>query len=201
MVQRTVWNPGSQVRMDTEGLLLRSLSAADAADSCLEHLREPDIAAGLGLAPVHKALTAENVAKLMEGFDNRVQFLFGIFWSDTGECIGFLRARLDWGGVAMVSLALVDRNLWRSDLPAVAMYIARRFLFETLKVHKIAVRLLGGNADAEAGLAKGGYKPEGRLREAEPDGKGGRRDVLLFGLLRSEAVKGPPIEKFDPPAH
>lgn len=201
MVQRTIWNPGTPVRMDTEGLLLRSLSAADSSDPCLVHLREAEIAAGLGLAPVQKALTAESVAKLMDGFDNRVHFLFGIFWSDTGECIGFLRARLDWGGVAMVSLALVDRNLWHSDLPVVAMYIVRRFLFETLKVHKIAVRLLGENADAEIGLAKGGYKPEGRLREAEPDGKGGRRDVLLFGLLRSEAVKGPPIEKFDPPAH
>lgn len=201
MVQRTIWHPGTPVRMDTEGLLLRSLSAADLDDPCLGHLRSSDVVTGLGLAPVQKSMTPEDVARLMAGFDNRVHFLFGIFWSDTGECIGFLRARLDWGGVALVSLALADQSLSQSDLPVVAMYIARRFLFETLKVHKIAVRALGDNKAVEAGLAKGGYSLEGRLREAEPDGRGGRRDVLLFGLLRSEAAKGPPIEKFNPPAH
>ena len=44
-----------------------------------------------------------------------------------------------------------------------------------------------------------GFVREGVLREHEPDGKGGRRNVVVYSLLRPEHVAAKPLQAFSPP--
>ena len=63
----------------------------------------------------------------------------------------------------------------------------------------MTARVYSNNTPVMQGLSEYGWVREGVLREAEPDGHGGRRDIVLFGMLRAEHLAGKPVEPFTMP--
>jgi RimJ/RimL family protein N-acetyltransferase len=147
---------------------------------------------------VPRDLDRTRIAEHIKAHDNRRGFFLGVFPDDGEEtrCIGYARVHVDPANVATWTLVIGDKAYWRKGAAVVAGYMIRNFLFNDLEVHKIMARVYGDNTRSLEALKHSQYKLEGTLREAVPDGKGGRRDVMIFGLLRSENQDIPPWKQF-----
>lgn len=185
-----IWKPGDPVQFTSLGVTLRSLAPADIDDSFVEQLRDPVVLTHLAVGRDPDAITRANVLKSVARFDNRSKFFLGIYPEGGAERLGFCFAIVDAGGVAVLSLAITRRDRWRQGAATAATRAARQFLFDSVRIHKMAGRVYEGNVDVIRRLEQYGWVREGRLREAVPDGKGGRRDILLYGLLREDHMRG-----------
>ena len=177
---------------------MRPLAARDIDDALVAQLRNPEISNYLALGVDPARVTRDALLQMLKIIDNRRSFFFGIAAIGNPRRLGFCFARTDNAGVATLTAAVTDPSLWRRGLAAAAVYALRVFMFDLVKVHKVVARAYADNAATLAGLERYGWVREGVLREAEPDGKGGRRDVVVFGLLRSEHERGPKPKAYTP---
>jgi RimJ/RimL family protein N-acetyltransferase len=184
------WKPGTPVRIAGLGVALRSLGPTDMDDAFLAQLRSPAVARFLTLGRNPATLAREELLQMLKVFDNRGNFLFGISGEGDPRRLGFCWVRSDVSGVASLTLAIPDADLHRRGLAAAASYVLRCFLFDVVRIPKLAARVYADNAPVIQGMKKYGWVLEGRLRQAVPDGKGGRRDILLYAMLRQDHLRG-----------
>jgi RimJ/RimL family protein N-acetyltransferase len=193
------WQPGTPVRATGLGVLLRTMLAADVDDALVAQRRDPDVSGNLAIGRDAANLTQERLLRWLGTFDNGRNFWFGIWAASAGQRLGFCTARIDNFGVATPTLVITERALWSHGAAAAATLVLRNFLFDVVKVHKLAARVYVDNKVVIDALERYGWVREGTLREAEPDGKGGRRDVVLYGMLRAEHEHGPRPKPFTMP--
>jgi RimJ/RimL family protein N-acetyltransferase len=144
------------------------------------------------------AITRPNLRKFLASFDNRRQFFLGIHPAGEADRLGFCWALREHGGAAVLTLAIMRRDQWGHGAAAAATRVFKEFLFDTVGVHKLVARAYETNTVVVRGLEHYGWVREGVLRQAEPDGKGGWRNVVLFGLLRGENAATPPPAPYSP---
>ena len=185
------WKPGMPGRVEGYGLVLRGLAKAEIDDDFVAQLRNPAVSGTLALGRNRDALTPENLRRWLASFDNRVSFFFGVYAAEGGRRLGFCWSLPESAAdVAVLTLGITDPESWRRGAGHAATYLLRRFLFDAVKVHKVVARVYGDNPDVIRRCNESGWIPEGVLREAEPDGKGGRRDIHVFGMLRADHLAG-----------
>jgi len=185
------WKPGSPARVAGYGIELRTLTPGDIEEALVAQLRNPEVSRHLALFADPALLTRENLLRILKTFDNRRNFFFAITASGDPRLLGLCWARTNEAGVATLTLAVTDPAQWRRGLGIATTYLLRNFLFNAVKIHKAVARAYSDNAAVIARLERTGWVREGLLREAEPDGKGGRRDVVVYALLREEHERGP----------
>jgi RimJ/RimL family protein N-acetyltransferase len=84
-----------------------------------------------------------------------------------------------------IGLVVGDRSFWGKGLGTEATALLVRFAFDTLNLHRVALRVYEDNAPARRVYEKVGFVLEGRQRDG--DFREGRyRDVLLYSILRPE---------------
>jgi len=194
------WKPGDPVSVSGLGVQLRSLAPADIDEDFVAQMRDPEVLAHLAIGRNPGGITRASLRKFLAGFDNRRQFFFGIHPAGAASRLGFCWVLRNPGGAAIPTLAITRRDQWRNGAGAAAVRVLREFLFNTVGVHKLAARVYDANVEVIRGLEKYGWVREGVLREAEPDGKGGWRDIVVMGLLRREHAATPVPPPYSPPA-
>lgn len=193
----TPWAPGSPTVFSGFGVTLRSMLPEHIDDAFVERLRDPRVSSNLSLGRA-TGFTKETVLRDMQAFDNRRNFFFGVWANGNDRLLGFTIARTDAGGVSQLTQAILDPADWGRGATRAAMGCLASFLFRVVGVHKIAGGVYADNAASIGALEAYGWVREGVLREAEPDGKGGRRDVILYGRLRREYEAAPPVAPYQP---
>ena len=84
-----------------------------------------------------------------------------------------------------IGLVIGDRAFWNRGLGTEATALLVRFAFDTLNLHRVALRVYEDNAPARRVYEKVGFVLEGHQRDG--DFRDGRyRDVLLYSILRPE---------------
>lgn len=77
---------GAPVHIETNGFILRSLTAADATPRFLQWINSPEFLSGLNLRALN--FTHEKLVRYIESFDNRNGYLVGIFAPQTRLLLG-----------------------------------------------------------------------------------------------------------------
>jgi len=188
------WTPGLPVSFSGLGVTLRSMVPADVDDKLLERLRDPRVSSQLMLGTLNRDAFLRGLAR----FDNRRSFFLAITPRGNRDLLGFAFVRTDAQLVSVITLAVTDIQQWRRNVSAAAMYLLRLFLFDTVKVHKLACRVFSTNPTVSAALEDYGWVREGVLREAEAEGRDGRRDIVLFGMMRAEHLAGKMVKPYLP---
>lgn len=84
---RPLASQGAPVHIETNGYLLRSLTAQDVTPRFVEWLNNSDMLSGLNLASLN--LNLEQLKAFVSRFDNHNSFIIGIFDPSNGLLIGF----------------------------------------------------------------------------------------------------------------
>ena len=105
----------------------------------------------------------------------------------TGDAVGLIVLRVDRPEARSVELSLLvgDPVRWGQGLGGDMLQTILDACFGGWGIHRLGVRVEAGNERALALYRRGGFREEGRLRQAAFLG-GQHADVVLFGLLAPE---------------
>lgn len=100
--------------------------------------------------------------------------------------------QIDWRErSAEVGLFIGRKDLWDRGLGADVLSALLHFGFEQMNLHRIYLRVYGGNGRAIACYRKVGFQEEGRMREASFR-HGRYHDLICMSMLESEYRAGQP---------
>jgi RimJ/RimL family protein N-acetyltransferase len=126
-------------------------------------------------------------------FDLGEDFVYGIFTSDEAAVLGGtgLNTRLGDGGFEIGYWTRSDRT--GEGIATEATAALTRVAFEVAGVERVVVRVDPDNAPSLAIPRKLGFVEEGMLRRVllGPEGSPGRRDAVVFALVRDEFAASP----------
>jgi RimJ/RimL family protein N-acetyltransferase len=194
------WQPGAAARARGLGIMLRSMVPADIDDSFAAQLRDPEVSRNLDLGRGAQGITRQRLINGLAAYDNRRKFLVGIWPVDGSRLLGFCTAKITpRNSTALITVAITEKQQWSRRAGTIATLLLRGFLFDAVKVHKIAAHVYAENTGTIDLALRLGWTREGQLRQAEPDGKGGWRDIVLIGIFRDEHGKVPDPEPYAPP--
>lgn len=192
-----IWDPGDLVRFETERFVIRSMTREDVDDRLIGWLADRDVAAGLNM-PIRTMNRPQAVAWALS-HDNRSKFLLVVVSKETGHAIGFFTITVELAHkTAETAVVIGDQEQWGKNVVIEARGELLRFLFTTMKMHKVIGRPHSRNISSIFNYKAMGFTCEAVLREQmrAVDGAG-RLDQLVFGLLASEwhSQQMPPEEQ------
>ena len=88
--------------------------------------------------------------------------------------------------VTKTNVLLGNRDYWGKDVVVEVRARMLEFLFERLRMEKVAGEILGRNLSSIYNYKAMGFRAEGVQRSHIMAASGGRTDVYHFGLLRKE---------------
>lgn len=121
------------------------------------------------------------------------EMLLGVFLPDRGHVGNVKIGPIDWGNeAAEIAIMIGDTGVWNKGVGTEAMYVAARFLFRSLGLHRADAGSFNP-AFLRVAIEKLGWSIEGRQRERiRVDDR--YLDFLWIGLLASEFVVRPEFE-------
>jgi len=120
---------------------------------------------------------------------SELDFLFGIFLSNTMEHIGNIKV----GSInlhhchAEIGLMIGDKRCWGRGYASNAISMVTEFCFENLRLSKISAGCYKSNVGSKKAFEKSGYKIEGILR-AHVKLSNRRDDVYRLGCTKSDFI-------------
>lgn len=194
MTQPIAFIPGNSLIINSEHLVLRPLTRADATPTYLSWWRDAEVQKGLNMPP--RYLSQGEAEAHISRFDNRSSFHLGIFPHSIGTAIGFFTIQAHHATrVATTQIVIGEKNWWGQGMARTAWRACLPFLFENLNMHKAKSQIHGENPASVRLHEIMGYRLEGILREDLPRVGGGRSHVYVYGLLKGEwqQAASPPV--------
>ena len=112
------------------------------------------------------------------------------FWIvDDGAKVGLVRLLdlADIGeGAPLFDLRIASQHRGRGVGTAATQWIVEHLFTNHPDLHRVEANTRHDNIAMKQILAKVGFTPEGRLREAWRDGEGQWFDTVIFGMLRTD---------------
>ena len=181
----TLWAPGLAVHLETERFRLRTLARADASQRFLDWSADVEIKRNLNLGP--RRLTADELCRYIEDFDNQTRFLLGIFDKANDLHIGIYAVYFDPLHAAAETIVVIgDRDYWGKKVVIETRSALIEFLFERVGIEKVWGRPLARNFAAVYNYRALGFTCEGVLHKQLRAPDGTRVDQYFFGLLRDD---------------
>lgn len=110
----------------------------------------------------------------------------GDTWKPIGN-LGFHKIEWD-NGSAEVGIMIGEKDYWNQGYGSEALRLLVQYGFETMRLHRIWLRVMETNPRAIRAYEKIGFVHEGRMREAQ-FAHGAHHDILLMSILRPEWKK------------
>ena len=172
--------------MQCSSVFLRILEADDVARTH-RWINDPELNEIMGYLPIS---LRQQQSWFETTINNPQKFIFAICLQQTGEHIGNVAlGRIDYlDANAMFSIFIADQAEHGKGYGSEATYLALKFGFDRLNLHKIHLKTSDYLLSAIRFYEGFGFSREGILREHEF--KQGRFvDKILFSMLRSEFVE------------
>jgi RimJ/RimL family protein N-acetyltransferase len=169
-------------------ILLKSISMADCTEKYVSWLNDNEI--NEYLESRFSIQTIESVRQfvsaMIESSDN---YMFTIVHNESNEHIGNIKI----GPIksvykhAFVGYMIGDKNYWGKGLASEAVYLASKFCFEELKLHKVNAGVIAFNIGSIKVLEKLGFLKEGCIRD-DVLLEDKYLDVYKYGVLETELI-------------
>ena len=177
---------GNLPRLETERLILRKMTLADAQDM-FEYASDPE-ATKYTLWDFHKSIedSVQYIKSVIQKYENKEVSDWGVILKENNKVIGTC-AYLWWRtehNRAEIGYVL-SRKYWGKGLMTEAVKEAIKFGFEQMQLNRIEGRCFLENLASQRVLEKVGMTFEGILRE-QLLVKGVYRNLRLYSLLRKE---------------
>lgn len=175
---------GAPVYIETNGFLLRSLTAADATPRFLQWLNSPELLNGMNLPPLN--FTQQSLAQFISSFDNRNGYLIGIFDMKQKLLIGFYTIDVN----LMHKVANITAGMGEHAYPGKSVLWATNdalfdHFFAFRDIEKFSARVLASNRRMLfTFIGSPRFSLEARLYKDCVGLNGQRVDVLVFSAFR-----------------
>ena len=174
---------GAPVELSSERLTHRSPPGEGAATEIAAWFGDPDMGRFLAAPPSTPARAQAAIDKA----DNRNVFFFGAYAREGNRLVGYTQVHVAGAHhLARTTSIIGDKAYWGGGYAIESRAAILDFLFLTRGLNKVNSFVYGRNVPAIFNNRALGYSCEGVLRQQERDPEGGYRDVLCFGILRSE---------------
>lgn len=175
---------GTPVSLAAGRYLLRSLTPGDATPRFLTWLNSPEMLQGLNLSALN--FTLEQLRRFIAGFDNRQNYLIGIFARDSGLLVGFYTIDMNLKHkVGQITTGIGEKAFeGKGALWATNDALLDHF-YEHRDIEKMTARILSRNHRMIFNfVGSPTFFFEAKLKEEclAPDGK--RLDILVFSSFR-----------------
>lgn len=178
------WKPGQAVKIETENYILRSLRPEDVTDRFVSWFGDHEVMEYVAM-PMN--LSRNKINGFILRFDNKSNFILGVFTRDTGLCIGFFHIYRNFRNrSARTAVVIGEREFWGRKVVLEARAGVLTFLFDTLSLNKVLGTVYTRNLPAVFNYKAQGFQCEGILRQEGRARDGSWRDIYHFGMLRSE---------------
>jgi RimJ/RimL family protein N-acetyltransferase len=175
---------GIPIHIETNGYLLRSLTASDVSASFLAWMNSQEMMEGLNLPPLN--FSAPQLAGYIEQFDNNRNFFIGIFDKNKGLLVGFYAVDVNLTHkVAHITTGIGEPGysgkavLWAT----IDALVDHFYLYRDL--YKMSARILAKNKRMLFCFVKNPlFKLEAILKEECLAPTGERVDILIFSTTR-----------------
>ena len=136
------------------------------------------------------AQTPETIEQfVLNTLDSRDNYMFAIVYKKSNEHIGNIKI----GPIhpiyknSFVGYLIGDKSYWGKGLASEAVYLAAKFCFDVLSLHKVNAGVYAPNTGSIRVLTKLGFKNEACIRDdVFLDGE--YLDMLRYGVLRTELI-------------
>jgi RimJ/RimL family protein N-acetyltransferase len=160
------------------------MTPRDATKRYVSWWSDPEITTNLGLRP--QQLSVQQAVNHIRSFDNRTNFLLGIFPKGKTIPIGTISILAGDQKRTSTDTIIGEKSYWGKKVPLEIRAAVIDFIFSNLDVHKICGVVDGRNFATIFNYKAQGFACEGVLREHLAAVDGTRHDQLHFGLLRHE---------------
>jgi RimJ/RimL family protein N-acetyltransferase len=189
-------------RIETERLVIRCYGPDDApllkesVDSSLEHLRP--FMPWARFEPQTLAEKVVLVRRFRGWFDTDENYVYGIFDRAETRLLGGTGLHQRGGPGSFETGYWIRVDATRQGIATESTAVLTRVGIELCGAHRIDLQIEPGNEASQGVARKLGFVYEGTLRSRlePPDGKGPRRDSMVFTLL-DEELPGSPSMSYD----
>jgi RimJ/RimL family protein N-acetyltransferase len=174
------------VRLETQNYVVRTLEPPDVNDKWLRWMADPEIMNPINLRT--RNMTRQELEDYIFTFDNREEWLFGIFDKNTGGHIGNFEIRVQvWHRRASFNALVGEKQYWGRNVVLEARAVLLDYFFENVGVEKAFGLPFVRNFSMMFNYLAQGWKLEGILKgHCRSILNDQRLDQYQFGLLRSE---------------
>ncbi|RUS65840.1 hypothetical protein CUZ56_02685 [Saezia sanguinis] len=135
---------GAPVYIETNGYLLRSLTAADATPRFLQWINSPELLNGLNLPPLN--FTQQSLAQFISSFNNLNNYLIGIFDIKQKLLIGFYTMDVSLvHKVANITTGIGEHAYEGKKVMWATLDALLDYFFAFRDVYKVVARVLATN--------------------------------------------------------
>ncbi|MEH6499798.1 MAG: GNAT family protein [Pseudoalteromonas distincta] len=172
--------------LETERMILRPLTEADASQQYADWLNDPEV--NQFLETRHFAQTVESCRAFIQQCNaDPGSYLLGVFLKETGQHIGnvkvgFINSYYQRG---QVSLFIGEKTFWGHGLSSELVRKVTRFAFEDLGLNRLEAGCYENNLASLRVFLKCGYTVEGFMRE-QVTLNGKRMGVFWLGMIKHE---------------
>ena len=171
-----------------EKIILRNITMANCTEKYVNWLNDINVNRYLeSRLSIQTSESIKNfVSNILESKDN---YMFAIFHKESNEHIGNVKI----GPIhsvyknAFVGYIIGDKNYWGKGFATEAVYLATKFCFDVLKLHKVNAGVIAHNIRSIKVLEKLGFKKEACIRDDEfQDGE--YWDIYRYGIIEKELI-------------
>jgi RimJ/RimL family protein N-acetyltransferase len=176
--------PKKKVWIEAGDYLIRTITPEDASDRWGTWMTDPEVARMLN-APV-RTMSKDQISGYIKSFDQRSNFLWGIFDKRSGVHIGFFTLNADFVRSQGLVNLLIGEPEYRhyGILTTIRRYIAEYF-FEILGLKLMMATALAHNEIIINTLTKAGWKIDKVLKQhVTAHADGAKLDLCLLSLSR-----------------
>lgn len=184
-------------RMETERLVLRRFTIADAGDMYQNWASDPEVTKFLTWEPYTSKEAAEEWLSFLEKeYEKAETYIWCLEWKETGEAIGSLGAFISNEKAESLKIGYsIGRKFWYRGITAEALRAVVKYLTEEVSARRLEARHDVQNPNSGRVLQKCGFQYEGTALQADWNNTG-IYDVCLYGLVKRE--RSTKKEKADP---
>ncbi|MGB0920126.1 MAG: GNAT family N-acetyltransferase [Alphaproteobacteria bacterium] len=176
------WSSGTPVRLETPRFVLRSVGPSDVNQKWADWTADHDVMKGMNPNP--SPMTQEMLRAQLRGYDNRGEFILGIYDKSNFEHVGIYRVNTHVANrIATTNVVIGDTNYWGKNVVLETRAALIDFLFDHVNVEKIDGRPFARNLPAIFNYKAQGFVKEGTMRKQVRVSDTERWDQFLFGLL------------------
>ncbi len=172
-----------QITIRTEDYVLRSITKEDYTDDWLTILNKDDVKAGLNLN--YKNLNKEQCLSILSGYNNKTNYLIGIFRQDDDALAGFYVVDLNLKNKTAIFSLAVNTESFRTVVWKTCDDFLDYF-FDFRDVDKMSSRILVHNKRIlYTLLVNGRFQLEGVLKKDCLLLSGQRADVMVWSSFKN----------------